>query len=86
MLKRVLHDVFLAFFIFILFAIITPAQAQQSICWFVVETVDGKRIGHGDQTVSILPNGARVIFDETRSRTQEAKARAIKQRELTIRI
>ena len=69
------------------FAIIpTAAQPQESKRWFVIETEDGKRIGHGDQTVSILPNGARVIFDETRSRTQEAKARAIRQRELTIRI
>ncbi len=64
-----------------------PACAQSASRWFVIETVDGKRIGRTEQLISSIgTSGARMIRDQTVSRTQEAKSATQVQRESTVRV
>jgi hypothetical protein len=50
------------------------AHAQTSYRWFVIETADGKRIGHSRQSIEPRKEGGRLIQDVTRSVTQESKS------------
>ncbi len=65
----------------------TPVYAQNPARWFIIETADGKRIGRTEQLITpVGTDGARLVRDQTLSRTQEAKSAVRLQRETTVRL